>query len=143
MAKLTKATLSATGSRADAKMIIEGTIQWDGQDRDLNSLELHVHFWGEDGGLRGADDDLLESKYLISRSQDGFHDGSGYRASYKTSGSETEVRVVISNTVEGGHRRFDEDMGKDEVYAHVFLKEMGRDVFHGKQLRTETVEGDF
>ena len=144
MAKLNHATLTAVGEKSGTEMIVEGEISWDGKDRDIYSLELHVHFWGQDDLIRGKDDDLTANRFLISRSQNESKQAKDYHIQYKSEGEITSFKVMIRNTYDGEGRRFDEDKGgKDEVYAKVFLKEMGRDVFHGKEIRTNTVTGTF
>ncbi|WP_370326677.1 hypothetical protein [Euzebya sp.] len=117
MATLKDASLSATGSGAELIMAVDVEIDWDRGDDEVE-WEIQIRFVGDDALMRGGNDTLLVHA-VPAAPRDG-----------------ERRRIEVS----GAGGAFDEDRGRDEVFAEVQLLARTADV---RVVKTNTVEGDF
>ena len=124
---------------AAAVVTVHGTINWHDSDVSRNGVDLYVFFWGEDGGLlTGADDNRhaivvnsVKSR-TVRRAGDGFELDARWDAGPRTTTFSLDVHNRRLDTGDRS-RRFDEDLGRDEIYA--------RRAWLTRETRTNTVRG--
>jgi hypothetical protein len=149
MPDIASVRLSATGSGAAAVVSVHGTINWDDSDVSRNGVYLYVFFWGEDGGLlTGADDNRHAIFVNIVKSRTERRTGDGFEldASWDAGRRTTTFRLDVHNRrldTADRSRRFDEDLGRDEIYARVALRDVDGGTWLTRETRTNTVRGWF
>lgn len=115
MAKVKKATLSTVGTKDTLTMTVEADLDWKRGD-DRVEWDLQIRFMGRDR--------LRDDKILLLHNEPVSPDDGRTR------------RVDVS----GAGGVFDEDRGRDEVYAEVQLVPRSSEV---AVVTTNTVKGDF
>ena len=147
MPDIASVRLSAAGSGAAAVVTVHGTINWLDSDVSRNGVDLYVFFWGEDGGLlTGADDNrhAIVVNIVKSRTErlagDGFELDARWDAGRRTTTFSLDVH---NRRLDDGSRRFDEDLGRDEIYARVALRDTDGRTWLTRETRTNTVRGWF
>jgi hypothetical protein len=108
-----------------------------------------VFFWGEDGGLlTGADDNRhaifvnIVKGRTERRTGDGFELDASWDAGRRTTTFRLDVHNRRLDTADRS-RRFDEDLGRDEIYARVALRDVDGGTWLTRETRTNTVRGWF
>ena len=150
MATLENVRLSASGRRRHAVITARGTIVWEGEEYSWNGARMEIHFWGEDSGLRGGDDN-----------RHGFHLRFTRAAPQTVNFMGTQLRLTLGETghdfvwrfandtldiagVQIARRRFNEDVpGKDEIYAKIAVHHPETGLRVSDEVRTNTVSGRF
>lgn len=147
MPNIASVRLSAAGSGAAAVVTVHGTITWDDSDVSRNAVDLYVFFWGEDGGLlTGADDNrhAIVVNIVKGRTERRAGDGFELDARWDLGPRTTIFRLDVHNRrLDDGSRRFDEDLGRDEIYARVALRDVDGRTWLTRETRTNTVRGWF
>ena len=139
MPRILDLRLDAEGRRRHAELTLTGAVEFTEAEAALNGCEILVTFRSNDGELiwnfvhwavRGRDDTVEEDESAWTLAADG--------------GDRIRFTLVVQNTgrVLTGGRRFDEDLGKDEVLAFVVTRdENGEET--SETVRSNQVQGRF